>query len=119
MHSVAQPEGEPRERQSVRSPHPSDGGHTRPAEPEPLAGVSLADLVRRELAPYATTGNIVVEGPYVGLPAAATRPWRWCCMSLPQMPPNMARFRRRRDGCRCVGMAIELWCAGGTEARMA
>ena len=36
-------------------------------------GVSLADLVRHELAPYATAGNTVVEGPYVGLTAAATQ----------------------------------------------
>ena len=35
--------------------------------------VDLADLVRRELAPYATTGNTVVEGPHVGLPAATTQ----------------------------------------------
>ena len=32
-------------------------------------GVSLAELVGQELAPYATPGNTMVEGPYVGLPA--------------------------------------------------
>jgi len=35
-------------------------------------GVSLADLVRRQLAPYANAGNTTIDGPDVTLSAGAT-----------------------------------------------
>src|SRR5262249_59300372 len=34
-------------------------------------GISVAELVRRELAPYATTGNTEIDGPNVILKAEA------------------------------------------------
>ena len=52
-------------------------------------GVSLTDLVRRQLAPYATDGNTTIEGPDVRLNAAATEAM---AMVLQELVTNAAKY---------------------------
>ena len=51
--------------------------------------ISCADLVRRELAPYATADNVEVDGPYVGLPAASAQAM---AMVLHELATNAAKY---------------------------
>jgi PAS domain S-box-containing protein len=52
-------------------------------------GVRLADIVRRQLAPYATDANTTIGGPDITLPAAATEA---LAMALQELVTNASKY---------------------------
>jgi len=76
-------------------------------------GVSLADIVHSELAPYVGAGSVLVEGPEVMLTADATQPMaivlhelvtnasKYGALTTPQGRIKV-RWNRRQDGDACL-----------------
>ena len=65
-------------------------------------GVSLEEIVRRELAPY-TAANTEIGGPRVTLRAEAAQAVAMVLQSWPPIPQNTVRFPNKTGGCCCNG----------------
>ena len=79
-------------------------------------GVSLADLVNRELAPYATDGNTVVEGPEIVLAAAATQATAMVLHELARRRQIRGAVDAARPGACALAAAVERGRADEAEA---
>ena len=66
-------------------------------------GVRLADLVRHQLAPYATDANTTTGGPEIVLNAAATEAVGMVLHELVTNAVNTARCRPPKAGCQSAG----------------
>jgi PAS domain S-box-containing protein len=65
-------------------------------------GVRLAEIVRRELAPYAS------DNAEIGGPSATLKWWQWCFMSWPPTPQNTGRFPTEAADCWSDGRGYKM-----------
>ena len=79
--------------------------------------VGLADLVRRELAPYANGGNTLVEGPYVGLHRRCNAGHDYgATRASDECRQVRCALNTTRPGVGALASAIEWRCNSKTEA---